>query len=318
MLYRVARIVAVLSVFAVVGPTSGWSEPWQHEIGRDHPAVGQIFAAGQAIDEAGLIDRIVAADFLLLGEKHDNGDHHRLQARLLRRVVARGRQVGVAFEVFSTDRQAAIDDHIARTGSVDDLEQVVDWAASGWPDWSYYRPLLQIAVQAGAPVLAANLPRSELKAIFKQGAAVLPPALVAGTGLDRPLEAAAGDRLHQALVASHCGMAPDTVIAGMTNIQRARDALMAERLASLPAGVQGVLIAGAGHVRRDFGVPFYLSHLRPGARIVSLAFREIDLDGDTAPEAAQSAFDYVWMTPRVDNDDPCATHRQQLKKLPKR
>ena len=113
-------------------------------------------------------------------------------------------------------------------------------------------------------------------------------------------------------------MAPETVIVGMTNVQRARDALMAERLASLPAGVQGVLIAGTGHVRRDFGVPFYLRHLRPGAAIVSLAFREVDLDDDTVPETAGVAFDYVWITPRVDNDDPCQTYRRQLEKLPSR
>ena len=315
---RFGWMAAIVSVVAALGPTAGWSEPWHHEIGRDHPAAGKIFAAVNAVDEASLIGRIAAADFLLLGEKHDNGDHHRLQARLLRAVIARGRQIGVAFEAFAIDQQEKINGFIAKTHSVDGLDRVVGWDRAGWPDWSFYRPLAQIALTEGAPILAANWPRPKIMAIYKQGVAVLPPSLVARTGLDRPLDPAASDRLYQALVTSHCGMAPESVISGMKNVQRARDALMAERLASLPTGVQGVLIAGAGHVRRDFGVPFYLRNLRPGARIVSLAFWEVDLDGDDVPNAGETTFDYIWMTPRVDNKDPCATHRQQLKKLPDR
>jgi hypothetical protein len=96
---------------------------------------------------------------------------------------------------------------------------------------------------------------------------------------------------------------------------------MAENL--VVAGQQdgAVLIAGAGHVRRDYGIPTYLARRTPDASVISVAFLEVS--GDRLDPAAYTAqigrptlpFDYVWFTPRVDDDDPCAAFTEQLKKL---
>jgi hypothetical protein len=92
---------------------------------------------------------------------------------------------------------------------------------------------------------------------------------------------------------------------------------MAERLV---AGQRdgAVLIAGAGHVRVDRGVPRVLALLVPGARVVSVAFVEV-ADGWTRPadyaarfgSGTRLPFDYIWFTARVDNVDPCARLRRR-------
>jgi uncharacterized iron-regulated protein len=73
-----------------------------------------------------------------------------------------------------------------------------------------------------------------------------------------------------------------------------------------------VLIAGAGHVRRDRGVPVHLARQVPDATIASVAFVEVDAaaskPGDYAARFGTETlpFDYVWFTPKADDDDPCA------------
>ena len=132
--------------------------------------------------------------------------------------------------------------------------------------------------------------------------------------LDRPAPAQAA--LEEEIRAAHCGALPDTLVAGMVTAQRARDAEMAERLV---AGQRdgAVLIAGAGHVRTDRGVPRALALLAPEARVVGVALVEVD-DGWTTPAeyaarfggGARLPFDYVWFTARADNVDHCARLRE--------
>ncbi|MCR6631692.1 MAG: ChaN family lipoprotein [Magnetospirillum sp.] len=120
---------------------------------------------------------------------------------------------------------------------------------------------------------------------------------------------------------SHCGMLPDAALPGMVRVQRGRDAVMAATLAQGLAGGKGaVLIAGAGHVRRDRGVPALLADRTPEARILSLAFLEVR-PGETDPasygalfDSAAVPFDAVWFTPRAEREDPCEDLRQHMEK----
>jgi uncharacterized iron-regulated protein len=101
------------------------------------------------------------------------------------------------------------------------------------------------------------------------------------------------------------------MLAPMALAQRARDALMARAL--LDADADGaVLIAGAGHARTDRGVPYHLKAQKPGLAVVSIAWIEVDRDAAAPPAYAGAfaadrlPFDYVWFTPRANDDDPCA------------
>ncbi len=88
---------------------------------------------------------------------------------------------------------------------------------------------------------------------------------------------------------------------------------MADRLATASGRAGGLLIAGNGQVRNDRGVPWYLARMRPHARILSVGMLEV-VDGIDSPPAALP-FDYVWFTPGVGDDRPCAGADPALRQL---
>ncbi len=287
---------------------------WHHRIGAEEPMAGRIVRVDdQTIVTAdALIDAAADADWLLIGERHDNRDHHRLQAITLEAVEA-AKPAGrvVAFEMIDGDMQEDIDTYL-ETGSADaaGLRSATRWDQGGWPDWPYYEPVFEAALGGGGRIVAADLTPDQIQAIFEEGMETLPAELRASTGLDAGLPGLLETALDEEIEASHCGMVPGDQLAPMADVQRARDAMLAFRLAGGAAAGRGVLIAGNGHVRQDRGVPWYLRKLRPDDSIVTIGL--IELDAAIETELPKMPFDYVWLTPRVDDVDPCEAFRKPL------
>jgi uncharacterized iron-regulated protein len=225
---------------------------------------------------------------VILGEIHDNAEHHRLQLVVLQALAGTPRLL--AMEQFDSEHQAAMDaaprdaEALADAGRVD---------RKGW-NWPLYKPLVQFALDHGWPLVGANLSRSDARAIVADPArSGLPPA-------DPAVEKA----LARDISESHCGQAPDAkLLHGMVEAQRARDARLASVLKSAT-----VLITGAGHARRDRGVPLYLAD----SDLISIAFMEVEA-GKTWPQdyfgsfASAASYDHLWFTSRAAREDPCGS-----------
>jgi uncharacterized iron-regulated protein len=287
---------------------------WSTRLDASHPLVGRIWSAraGRFVDEAQVLGGLHG--YVLLGEKHDNPDHHALQARVLRSLVAAGRRPPVAFEMFDADDQAAID--LARREHPRDaaaLAAAGHWERSGWPPWADYAPIAQIAIDASLPIVATGLPRSRMQALMKPGGADGGAAEPLDEGT--PLDAAQESSLREELKESHCGHLPDARIGAMIRFQRARDAAMASALIAATTAARaegGVLVAGTGHTRRDRGAGRDLIVRDPARPVTSIAFAEVEA-GKNEPGTYASRwnvtalpFDFVWFTPRANDDDPCA------------
>ena len=291
-----------------------FGQPFASKRGQDHPLAGLIWspASQQPLSYRELIAQAQAADLIILGEKHDNPDHHRLQAAIFGSLLDSGRRPALALEMLETDMQPAVDQFLeAGEHDADAFAVAVKWHQSGWPDWSMYRPAVARAMEAGVPILAANVPSSEAKALMRGE-----PGVDAAKRYNLPpLEAEQQTSLNKELLDSHCGHLPASHIEGMSLVQRARDATMAKTMLDSPSGA--VLLAGFGHARRDRGVPMAIEYLRPQAKVYAIAFLEV-ATGRQAPndyaqafEAARLPFDAVWFTPRVDDTDPCTLFRQR-------
>ncbi len=205
MLLRNAVLVGALLL-------AGCSGHWLSFFGQQNPLVGRIWdvAGEEFITERELIGRLGQATYVMLGEKHDNFDHHRLQAQMLRQLYDFGRNPALAFEMIDFDQAAALQGHLAATPkdtaqAAQSIGKAVKWERTGWPDWQHYRPLAQAALAAGAPVVAANLPRRLSRAIGKQGYHALEADLVSRTGLDQPLHPYDRLAMEKEIGASHCG-----------------------------------------------------------------------------------------------------------------
>lgn len=298
---------------------------WVSPLHRDHPLVGRIWdpRAGRFVEEAALAAAVGGADFVLLGEVHDNVDHHLLQARLVRAVLAAGRRPALALEMLTADQQPAVDAALAKAPKdADALAKAVDWKHSRWPEFAMYRPIVAAALEAGAPIVAANLPRAEVKAIVAKGTSALDERLRARLARDEPLPAPVLAELREEMRESHCGELPEAMLDPLVLAQRARDAQMAERLAAAGEGRGGILVAGKGHVRTDRGVPPVLAKDAPGRSIVAVGFFEVDPEAREVAGYAEDAggalpFDFVVFTPGAEREDPCEGLRERSRERAK-
>jgi uncharacterized iron-regulated protein len=301
-----------------IAPARDWVSP----LHRDHPLAGKIWSVreGRFVEERELVAAAAGAKVLLLGETHDNVDHHLLQARLLRSVVSAGRWPAVAFEMLTPEQQAAIDAAVAQDKpSADAIGNAVAWDKSGWPPFKTYRPIFAEAVAAGLPVIGANLPRKQVREIVMKGKDAIPPAVAARIDRKGPPTPEEEEALKQEMEAAHCGELPAAHMGPMLLAQRSRDAQMAEAvLAAVKKSGGVVLVTGAEHARRDRGVPAYLLG-DAGEAIVSVAFREVYPEGarpeDYAKDegAATLPYDFVVFTPAAERADPCEQLRARSK-----
>lgn len=281
----------------------------------ERPLPGRVWdvAGARFVEPEALVAGLAHARFVLLGEMHDDAEEHRGQAWIIERLFAAGRRPAVAFEMLKPEDAALIARQVAQAPrDAAALAAAVDWPHSGWPDFALYRPIVQAALDAGVPIVPANVPGATLRAVRREGLVALAPAVAARQGLDRPLPPEQARAAAEEIRTSHCGRLPDAMVPGMAAAQRARDAAMAEAMIGAATADGTVLIAGRGHVRTDRGVPFYLREREPHARIASVGFVDVQ-DGWTTPAAYVEAFgaatlpfDWLWFTPARDTGDPCA------------
>lgn len=293
--------------------------------GADHPLAGRIWdvGAGAFVDYSALLGEAAGARHVLLGEIHINGEHHEIQARVIGDLVELGPARSLVFEIFEQDQQPDIDRVAAlpdpTSGDIADATGIRD---SGW-NWDSYEPLVELALDKGMPIRAGNAPRADVSRVAREGAGVLPEERLAGLGMSAPLPPSAHAALTDTIVASHCGHVFGDMTERLIAAQRLRDAIMAEvMIASRPD--RTVLITGAGHARRDYGVPFYLAHSDPSATVVAIGLTEIR-PGRNDPddyldrlEGLDAPFDYLWFTSRTVSEDPCEQFRDQLREFHER
>jgi uncharacterized iron-regulated protein len=287
--------------------TSGFG-PWTASVAVDHPLVGTAWsvAEGRELTRAELEQRVIAARFVLLGETHDHPDHHRLQGDLIASTLATPPGPAVAYEMLDPAMQAQIDEFgAAGSGDVDAFAELVKWADSGWPEWSLYRPAFVPVIDAKLPILAAQFPREQSRRFMSEGLAIVPAETVARYGLDQPLAPELLDPLLDEMFASHCEQVPREHLQPMVEIQRIRDAVMADALLrGAEQRGKAVLVAGTGHTRAS-GVPrLLLMAGQDRAAILGVGFVAVDpavLD----PSEYGDEHDVIVFTPGIEREDPC-------------
>ena len=283
-------------------------QEWESPLYANNPLVGRIWhgTSEQFVEIQHLVNAIKSASYLLLGEKHDNPDHHLLQLMVLNHVIEQMRVTNVAFEMMDSDDQAALDQisqHNLTT--LEGLKAYLGWDEEGW-NWDFYGPLILTLVKAKIPLAAANITDATMSQVYGEETLSERVSILDEIGLQQ---------LYVDIDESHCGLLPESQFPAMVRVQQARDYNMANNMAIPELEKLSVLVAGNYHVRRDVGVPNYLlareSHIRR-EDIVVLSFMEVE-QGEDDPASylqeskTQPAFDYVWFTPAISNEDYCAS-----------
>jgi uncharacterized iron-regulated protein len=262
--------------------------------------------AAQSLD---LPDSAGTADYLLLGEVHDNQAGHALRQHWLESLVKR-RDYVLAMEQLNRARQTPLTEAEDKVrGPVAQSDPALHAVAEaggfdfkGW-HWDFYAPVLALAVNQHWPLGATNLDRQSLMKLMT-GKEPLPP---------EPLHWSARQQeiLTDEVREGHCRLLPETQLPGMVAAQQARDRSMAESLVAWhhQTGKPVILLAGNGHLRKDTAVPLWLQQLDPGARVVSVAILEPEQMHD--PKLA-GVYDETFEVPLQARADPCVALRERL------
>ncbi len=288
---------------------------WQSPLLQQHHLVGRIWrpADGRFVEQNAMAEDLAGSGYILLGETHDNPDHHLLQARLIRVLVTLGRRPAVVWEMIPEAQQPILDRYWAEySRDAAALGATLGWDASGWPAWSLYQPIAEAAMVARLPMYAAGLPKTAVRALARGKPSFGFAKRRRALGLHIPFPEELRQRGLEQLYQAHCELMPREGLEPLWNVQQSKDAVFAEHMLASGVDDGSLLIAGAGHVRKDLAVPLFLARHQPGVRVTTVAFLEVR-DGVLDPtdyaagfSAPVLPFDYVWFTPRADDQDHCA------------
>ncbi|WP_321831075.1 ChaN family lipoprotein [Thalassovita sp.] len=236
------------------------------------------------------------ADIALLGEVHDNPDHHLEQAR----IVTAMQPAALVFEML-TPAQVTAAEGVDRQ-DLAALAEALGWADSGWPDFQIYAPVFAAAPMA--QLYGAGLPRAEARAAYSNGISESFGAFSEAYGLTKDLPP---DQMQARLTLqfqAHCEAIPRENLTPMVALQRLRDAYLARAAmqALLETGGPVAVITGNGHARSDWGATALIRQLDAEVKVIALGQSE---DGQTP----DGGFDLIIDSPGVDRGDPCDAFR---------
>ncbi|CAI0690621.1 Uncharacterized iron-regulated protein [Serratia entomophila] len=241
--------------------------------------------SGATLTPEQLLARLAAQPRVIVGEKHDNPYHHRIELWLVQQLPQQRPQGSVLMEMINPNQQAKVDKvklWLQGNPAVRDarVAELIDWQP-GWK-WELYGEVTMAAMRAPYPLLSANLDRSEIMAFYQQ------PVFPQGVLSVRPVVQKA---LAETIRNSHGGQIEAERLHAMLVIQQQRDRRMAERLLAAPA--PALLIAGGYHAAKSVGVPLHVQDLQPAALPTVLMLAESGTRMD------KQAADYLWVTPPV-------------------
>jgi uncharacterized iron-regulated protein len=130
-------------------------------------------SGGQEISWEVFLSELDRAGAVCVGENHRNPHDHWAQLHLLDQLTLRNRKAGVAtalgMEMFQRPFQGVLDDFAARR-----IDESALLSRSGWKDrwgfdWKLYRPMVLLARERGAALLALNTERELTKKVSRQG-----------------------------------------------------------------------------------------------------------------------------------------------------
>jgi uncharacterized iron-regulated protein len=273
-----------------------WLAGCQHGVAPP-PINGEIrdLRSGEVLTAQQLLKRLAAPERLIIGEQHDNADHHVAQLWLLRALGEQRPQGSLLLEMLTPDQQPKVDAVRQAASPPSGLPETLAWQ-DGW-DWNLYGPIIRFALTQTYPLLAANLENSEIRAFYRN------PPVLNGAHSNAP---SVKETLLEQIAESHCGLLPESQMPAMLAVQQQRDRRMAERLLAAPK--PALLLAGAWHARKDVGVPLHVVDL--GA----IESPTVLMLAEQGSEVSAAMADYVWYTPATPKQDYCAQMRKQFGK----
>ena len=219
----------------------------------------------QPLSSVDVLNRAAAGGLVLLGESHDNADHHRWQLQTIAALQARGVPLTLGFEMFPRHVQPLLDEWTVGGFSEGEFLDAVEWDRVWGFDPGLYMPLFHFARINRLPMVALNVERGLIAAVRETGWDAVPAANREGISDPAQPEPAYRESL-SAVYLEHLEMrdrqADPVGLERFIQAQLTWDRAMAEALAAVRDGTTLVVgIIGSGHLENGWGVPRQLAAL---------------------------------------------------------
>ena len=170
------NLVATLACILVVGAAEHSMAAPDNRGGKDRPT-GACNASGAWVDgrtgerlsRAKLIAGLVKRSVVLLGETHDNAEHHRWQLHTLAALHGRARQLVIGFEMFPRRAQPVLDRWVKGDLTEKAFLKAVNWRRVWGFDPGLYMPLFNFARMHRIPMVALNVDRTLVSRVGAEG-----------------------------------------------------------------------------------------------------------------------------------------------------
>jgi uncharacterized iron-regulated protein len=139
------------------------------------PPALTIYSAREktALSFGELIDRLLEADVICVGETHDSDLNHRVQLQIIKGLFALDERLGVGMEMFQRPYQKPIDRYFQGDIGEEEFLKATEYRQRWGFEWSLYRPIVEFCRRNGVPLAALNASRELTRRISKVGFAAL-------------------------------------------------------------------------------------------------------------------------------------------------
>jgi uncharacterized iron-regulated protein len=259
---------------------------------------------GEPVSWEELVSHLVSADVVFVGENHNDPVAHHIEGAVLGAALADdSHRTAASMEMFTRDVQYILDEYLDEMITEDHFRR----SSNPWANYEVdYRPFVEMAKEAGAPVIAANAPRRYANRVTRLGPEAvqdlsdgakkhLAPLPYSGAtdayraewdavmaeamaGMVQQTDSSSGEE-EESPADSSGGSQHSYSMGHALDAQSLWDATMAfsiaDHLTRIP-GSQVVHIVGGFHVQNGTGIPEHLQRYRPGSTQVIIAVEPTD------------------------------------------
>lgn len=247
-----------------------------------------------------ILQQLVKARIVYLGETHDSLEDHQAQLTIIREMQRQNPKTAIAMEMFQRPFQSVLDGYLAGKLTEEQLVEQTEYNQRWRFPWEYYAPILRFAKENKLPVIALNTPSEVTRKVASQGLESL-------TAEDKkhipPISEIRTDNAEyrQLLLEVYqqhqkAAQGNSTAFERFLQAQVLWDETMAESIAQFVKAnpdYQVVVLAGKGHIIYGYGIPSRVER-RLGVGNVKVRSILFHSPTDTPLSADKSIVDFVW------------------------
>lgn len=257
-------LLLFLFVWMAIGSLSAQNQP-KNSIDT---LPGQLYRVGERSSFQAMVEDALEADVVFFGEMHDSHTAHRWQLALYQAILKARKKAPLGLEMLEADNQLAVDEYCTRLVTDKQFAE----AARLWSNYDAdYKPLILLARDSGARIVATNVPRRYASIVSKKGLLALDTLPVAARAFMAKLPMVVNYELpsYAAMLtmAAHDGIPNPAFV----DAQALKDATMARFIAqTLDAEkIRPMLhINGSYHTDNGEGIVPYLLKLKPKVKVL--------------------------------------------------